>query len=170
MVRPNSTIYRATSAKGGILRAENQARVEELKKKLNDWRIRVGAAMPTKNPDADVNLHKSIYLDVDSSTIAAESNAVATAEKWRAWRKQMNEAVKGRETKVISPVGAIRLHAKDAIIHAKTMRYEGEPQKNVLGFWTNPNDWAEWKFDVENTGEYEVEVQQGCVRTAVVQR
>lgn len=140
----------------------NSDRVSELKKKLGDWRTRVGAAMPTKNADADAALHKAIYIDVDSSKILADLTASRMAESWGAWRKQMNEAVKGRVPLVTSPANAIRLDAKDAIIHAKTMRYEGEPNKNVLGYWTNPNDWAEWKFSVKESGEYEVEIQQGC--------
>ncbi len=74
----------------------------------------------------------------------------------------MNEAVKGNKPIVTPATGDIRLHAKDAIVHAKTMRYEPESHKNVLGYWTNPDDWAEWKFEVTKPGKYEVEVQQGC--------
>jgi hypothetical protein len=39
--------------------------------------------------------------------------------------------------------GDIRLHAKDARLNARTMRYEPQPNKNVLGFWTDASDWAE---------------------------
>jgi hypothetical protein len=42
------------------------------------------------------------------------------------------------------------------------MRYEAPPNKNVLGFWTNPADWADWEFDVPKAGKYEIEIQQGC--------
>ena len=58
--------------------------------------------------------------------------------------------------------GDIRLHAKDAQIHGKTLRYEPQPNKDVLGYWTDVNDWAEWTFETPAAGVYEVEVQQGC--------
>jgi hypothetical protein len=32
----------------------------------------------------------------------------------------------------------------------------------VLGYWANPNDWADWSFDVQTPGKYELEIQQGC--------
>jgi hypothetical protein len=74
----------------------------------------------------------------------------------------MNKARAGAEPAVTPAAGDIRLHARDAIVHAKTMRYEAEPHKNVLGYWTDPADWAEWEFDGPAAGEYEVEIQQGC--------
>jgi hypothetical protein len=74
----------------------------------------------------------------------------------------MNQAVAGRKPRVTPAAGDIRLEAKDAIVHAETMRYEPESHKNVLGYWVNPKDWAEWKFTAPAAGRYEVEVQLGC--------
>ena len=58
--------------------------------------------------------------------------------------------------------GAITLLARDATTHSITMRYEPAANKNCLGYWTNPNDWAEWEFTVTRPGEFDVEVWQGC--------
>ena len=74
----------------------------------------------------------------------------------------MNVAVKGRKPAVTPAKGDIRLQARDARVHAQSMRYEPQPNKNVLGFWTNAADWADWEFEVPVPGVYEVEVQQGC--------
>ena len=74
----------------------------------------------------------------------------------------MNAAVKGRQPAVTPATGDIRLHASDARIHGQTLRYEPQPNKNVLGYWTNPGDWADWEFDVATPAAYEVEIQQGC--------
>src|SRR5262249_29468856 len=74
----------------------------------------------------------------------------------------MNIATKGHKASVTPPTGDVRLHAKDARIHAETMRYEPQPNKNVLGFWTKATDWADWEFEIPKTGRYENEVQQGC--------
>ncbi len=74
----------------------------------------------------------------------------------------MNAAIQGRRPSVTPAKGDIRLLAKDARVHGQTLRYEPQPNKNVLGYWTNADDWADWQFDVPCAGEYEVEVQQGC--------
>ncbi len=71
-------------------------------------------------------------------------------------------AVKDRKPHVTPANGDIRLHAKDARVHAQSMRYEPQPNKNVLGFWTNTADWADWEFEIATPGTYEVEIQQGC--------
>ncbi len=57
--------------------------------------------------------------------------------------------------------GGVTLHAHDALVDGVTLRYEPKPEKNCLGFWTNPNDRARWIFNAAE-GEYDVEVHQGC--------
>jgi hypothetical protein len=42
------------------------------------------------------------------------------------------------------------------------MRYEAKPEKNCLGYWTDPDDFAEWEFEVKKPGRYQVIVTQGC--------
>jgi lysophospholipase L1-like esterase len=56
----------------------------------------------------------------------------------------------------------ITLRAADAITHSVTLRYEAVTNKNCLGYWTNPNDTAEWKFQVRTPGRYEIQLWQGC--------
>ncbi|HRJ07529.1 MAG TPA: hypothetical protein PK490_03900 [Prosthecobacter sp.] len=58
--------------------------------------------------------------------------------------------------------GAITLHAKDATTWSENMRYEPKPEKNCLGFWTEPDDIAEWEFEVTKPGRYKVVVHHGC--------
>ena len=58
--------------------------------------------------------------------------------------------------------GKIVLHARDAIIHGRTLRYEPEPHKNTVGYWTDASDRASWRFDVKRPGKYAVEILQGC--------
>jgi arylsulfatase A-like enzyme len=144
------------------LAAANPERVNDLRQKLHAWRERIGAQMPTTNPDFDAALHRRLYVEQDPSRLLPEATAAATGTKWKAWRTAMNNARAGAEPSVTPAFGDIRLHARDAVVHAKTMRYEAEPHKNVLGYWTDPADWAEWEFDVPEAGEYEVEIQQGC--------
>ena len=74
----------------------------------------------------------------------------------------MNRAVKGQTARVTPATGDIRLHAKDATVHGTQARYEDASYKNVIGFWTKPEEWASWDFEVLKAGKYEVEVLQGC--------
>ena len=118
------------------------------------------AAKP--NPEFDASLHPRLYVDQDSSRLIPAKTFAETAAIWKDWRTAMNQAIRERKPKVTPASGDIRLHAKDARIHAQVMRYEPEPHKNVLGYWTKVDDWADWEFDVPQAGRYEVEVQQGC--------
>ena len=58
--------------------------------------------------------------------------------------------------------GRLVLHARDAIVHGRTLRYEPEPHKDTLGYWSNPSDWVEWDFEVPAAGTYAVQILQGC--------
>ncbi len=116
-------------------------RAEQMRAELEKWRVRVGAQMPTPNPTFNAQMHAAIYGDQDSSNLKPEVTAAATEPAWKKWRQLMNAATKDRKPRVTPVQGDIRLHAKDAIVHAKTMRYEPESQKNVLGYWVNPDDW-----------------------------
>lgn len=144
------------------LAKEEPERAEVLRRELRAWRKRVGARMPTRNPGFDEALHRRLYVDRDASRLVPKTTAKETAPPWREWRNTMNAAVKGRSPRVTPANGDIRLHAKDARVHGKRLRYEPEPHKNVLGYWTEVGDWAEWEFDVPAPGNYEIEIQQGC--------
>jgi dienelactone hydrolase len=72
-----------------------------------------------------------------------------------------------RQAVAASPIvqeqsGIVTLAASNAITHGTKMHYEPEPHKNCLGYWVNPEDWAEWNFEVRQPGDFELEVLQGC--------
>jgi len=56
---------------------------------------------------------------------------------------------------------SITLHAHDATVHGVSLRYEVKPEKNTLGFWSNPKDWVSWDFEVKKPGKYIVFVMYG---------
>jgi arylsulfatase A len=58
--------------------------------------------------------------------------------------------------------GTLVLHAKDVAIHGTTVRYEPQPHKNTVGYWTKADDWVSWEFQIVRTGAYRVEILQGC--------
>ncbi|MCA9166085.1 MAG: sulfatase-like hydrolase/transferase [Planctomycetales bacterium] len=142
--------------------ATESGRAKQMQQSLAAWRTSVGAQELQHNPDFDAALHRALYIDTDPSQLRPEATAAATEPHWTAWRKQMNATTKGRRAQVTPPTGDIRLHAKDARVHGERLRYEPESHKNVLGYWTNASDWADWEFEVPVAGAYEVEIQQGC--------
>src|SRR5438105_8483504 len=58
--------------------------------------------------------------------------------------------------------GTILLHARDVTIHGTTVRYEPQPNKNTIGYWTKKDDWVSWDFQVAHPGKFEVIILQGC--------
>jgi arylsulfatase A len=144
------------------LASAEPVRANELRHKLQAWRASVGARMPTPNPEFDAGLHRRLYIDQDPSLLVAEPTAAATAPQWQAWQDAKKAAIKGRHPSVTPAIGDVRLHAKDARVHGHTLRYEPQPNKNVLGYWTSADDWADWGFELAKSGKYEVEIQQGC--------
>src|SRR5436190_3187729 len=60
------------------------------------------------------------------------------------------------------PSGALTLLARDATTHSVMLRYEPATNKNCLGYWVNPNDWADWEFTITEPATFEIELWQGC--------
>lgn len=58
--------------------------------------------------------------------------------------------------------GSIMLHAFQAATFGEKLRYEPQPHKNTVGYWTVASDYATWKFTVDQPGTYSVAVLQGC--------
>ncbi|HEV7224314.1 MAG TPA: hypothetical protein VGN42_16515 [Pirellulales bacterium] len=58
--------------------------------------------------------------------------------------------------------GTALLHARAATIHGKTVRYEPQPNKNTIGYWTDVDDWVSWDFEITQPGKFKVEILQGC--------
>jgi alpha-L-fucosidase len=58
--------------------------------------------------------------------------------------------------------GSVTLPAVDAAIHGATARYDGNPGKDNIGYWTNAQDWVDWWFSVKKPGTFEVQVTYAC--------
>ncbi len=58
--------------------------------------------------------------------------------------------------------GTFLLHARDVRIHGTTVRYEPNPHKNTVGYWTRKEDWVSWDFNVATAGKFDVVILQGC--------
>ena len=58
--------------------------------------------------------------------------------------------------------GRVILHSSKAKAHGEKLHYEEEQIKNTLGYWTNSEDWAEWEFQVNRPGRFDIHLWQGC--------
>jgi alpha-L-fucosidase len=52
--------------------------------------------------------------------------------------------------------GSVVLPASEARLHGDEIKYETGDQRNNLGFWTNPSDWADWTVEVTRPGKFDV--------------
>ena len=58
--------------------------------------------------------------------------------------------------------GTILLHAQDSVVQGTNLRWEPDPKKRTVGYWSNINDQVYWDFKVERPGKFDVEILQGC--------
>lgn len=61
-----------------------------------------------------------------------------------------------------APDGSFLLSACDAIVAGEKLRFEPQPHKNTVGFWTTATDSASWDLDGAKAGAYSVAILQGC--------
>ena len=117
--------------------------------------------------------------DVGERTNLAEKlpqQALRMEQKLDAWRRAVkaqmmlpNPDYRASETNAPAVVlvpqsadGTVLMHAKDVSIHGATVRYEPQPNKNTVGYWTKVEDWVSWDFQVTRPGRFQVEILQGC--------
>jgi hypothetical protein len=136
-------------------------RVRAMKATFDRWMNRIGADRVVTNPDFSTEQHRALYIDRDPSKLVVAKTSKETENEWKPWRAAMNKAAKGNKPAITPARGDIRLHAKDAKVHGKQLRYESEPHKNTLGAWSKISDWVSWDFEVAKAGKYAIEVQYG---------
>ncbi len=62
--------------------------------------------------------------------------------------------------------GSVTLPASEARLHGSEIKYETGHQRDNLGFWTNPSDWADWEFKVTQPGRFEVTAEVAALERA----
>src|SRR5205085_12184118 len=114
----------------------------------------------------------AVPVSIRSHKLMRKASAFINALNWVAWVSVLAYpwssalAVPSTQptTKPISQSddGSILLYAKDVIIHGATVRYEPQPNKNTVGYWTKKDDWISWDFTVNKPGKFELIALQGC--------
>jgi alpha-L-fucosidase len=62
--------------------------------------------------------------------------------------------------------GRVVLPAEDARLHGDEIKYEPGDQRDCIGFWTNPADWADWSFQVIKPGKFDVTAEVAALEGA----
>jgi len=52
--------------------------------------------------------------------------------------------------------GSVILSASEARLHGTTFQYESGGQLDNIGYWTTPEDWADWEFRIKRPGQFTV--------------
>jgi len=52
--------------------------------------------------------------------------------------------------------GTVTLRASDAALHGGTLKYQFGNGDDDIGFWTDPSDWADWEFKLNQVGKFTV--------------
>jgi alpha-L-fucosidase len=65
--------------------------------------------------------------------------------------------------------GTVVLPASEARLHGKEIKYESGRQRDNLGFWFNPDEWAEWEFAVTMPGRFELSAEIAAPETASIE-
>lgn len=55
--------------------------------------------------------------------------------------------------------GSVTLPASLAHLHGSTLQYESGGSHDNIGYWTNPQDWADWDFAVKQPGKFSVSAE-----------
>ncbi len=111
--------------------------------------------------DLKKDMSESRNLIEEKPEIARELHA-----KLEAWRKEVGASpMKPNPDYAPNPQakdGSITLDARTAEVQGLQLRFEPQPHKNTLGFWTRKEDTVSWQFTVTKPGVFSVEVLQGC--------
>jgi len=62
--------------------------------------------------------------------------------------------------------GSVVLPASEARLHGNDIKYETGHQRDNIGFWTNPADWADWTFQVTKPGKFDVSAEIASLEKA----
>jgi hypothetical protein len=62
--------------------------------------------------------------------------------------------------------GSMVLPASEARTHGSDLKYETGHERDNLGFWTNPADWADWTFQVTKPGKFDVTAEVAAMDKA----
>lgn len=163
-------------AAGNPLDLRDEARFRDTVEKKN-----AGNTLSIRVPESsDSVLIPRIYSSLRSVVWAETPDAAVIAhpetDHWIIrWKKRPEKAMTvelkfdgtAELTSELTPIqqsgdGTLDLHAAKADTFGEKLRYEPQTHKNTVGYWVNEGDYATWKIRVEQPGQFNVGILQGC--------
>ncbi|MBC7966646.1 MAG: hypothetical protein H7Z17_12080, partial [Fuerstia sp.] len=114
------------------------------------WIAEDKATMQVKSEPAEWTIDVSTRPENTAAVIVAELDAPL---------ELFNKTVVARPEK---DSGIILLPAKYAATQGSKLRFEPQPHKNTVGYWSDEHDTVAWTFQNAEAGEYEIDILQGC--------
>jgi alpha-L-fucosidase len=62
--------------------------------------------------------------------------------------------------------GSVILLAGEARLYGNQIQYESGPQRDNIGFWTNPDDWAAWEIEITKPGIFDITAEAAALEGA----
>jgi alpha-L-fucosidase len=121
--------------------ADGKLLVPGLKNPVSDARLlATGAKLKAANSDSGVTIDlPTTAPDPISSTIVLKIPDLPVVETQV--QKQAAD-------------GTLLLRGADAEVHGSQLQYESGNGKDNLGYWMDPGDWAEWRFEITTPGRF----------------
>lgn len=116
-----------------------------------------------KDPSSKESASWTIQPEIDRWLVKPPSADASIGANQRIVFETLDRALPGNLPFVASPSadGVIALPAHRATVTGKKLRYEPQPVKNTVGYWTEVTDQCQWKMFLP-AGTYDVEIHQGC--------
>ncbi len=120
-----------------------------------------GTAATTGRPDRDATLAIGRLYVADTKPSTLTVRCTRQVDGIQVKSVTLSPACEGKPPTQADD-GVVTLHGRDATVQGTVLRYEPAEKKQTLGYWTRPTDAAIWSFTLTKTGEFDVEVLQGC--------
>jgi alpha-L-fucosidase len=59
--------------------------------------------------------------------------------------------------------GSVTLRASEAALHGGTVQYESGSDHENIGYWTDPGDWADWEFKLNQGGKFDATAETAAL-------
>ncbi len=117
----------------------------------------------TKGQDPEAKSDWKLQPEIDRWIITPPAGALPATGEARIVIETIDRTLVGDVPSVAMPDAEriVNLPAHRATVVGKKLRYEPQPHKNTVGYWTEVDDRASWKLFLP-AGTYDVEVHQGC--------
>ncbi len=130
---PVITLPRIANIVLGVRWISEEKATMQVKSEPTEWTIAL-----SQPPE---NTARVIVVELDAPVELYNQNAIARPDK---------------------DSGIILLPARYAVTHGTSLRFEPQPHKNTIGYWSNLHDTAEWSFQNPESGTWEIDILQGC--------